>query len=683
MAKGFLSRRCFLGWGGFLVLLILSGSVSAQVAPDESSILRLFYQEQELVTTARRTVEDARTAPAIVESVSAEEIENMGARKLSDVLRTLESVYVSFQKNSLEYVWIRGVRNRYNDKVLLLVDGIPRRDLVYEHARIDEYLPLINVERIEVVRGPGSALYGTNAFAGVINIITKRPGTEPELEVRIGGGNADTRQASVQGGFRWGETGIYAYVDGYDTEGDGMDFDSHQLENELAWNPKKRLAGGLTVTHGDFTLRFERIHAHNTYFADWDVPTWRWEDEGWWFNDTYLSAEFDRRIDERWSVEAVAYYQDYDHKSFWRDWIYGRQSPTAGPGDVAYRIDVEKRGRRSGAEFQVNYRPHEDHELVGGLSYERETIAEMDDIWHDVRNGGSTRPFYFDPVSLTTCAAYLQETWRAASWATVTLGLRSDHHELFGWKVTPRIGAAFHPGDRLVVKVLYGEAFRAPSFREFFTVDETDAFPGGSTDLKPERIRTLEGAVNYTFSQYAGAHLVLYRELTYDSIYAREYDDPALPYQYDNHEGDQITGYEAGVDLAWPSRVTAYVNVAHTHTDLFNVPRNMAHAGLNVPWKDRLNWNLHAIWVADRRRDPDDNYYYDPAVPPHKRPDPKDVLIVNSTLRLLNVAEGLELRLSVDNLFDRDNYDPAFEPTKYYDFQQPGRTFLIQAMYRF
>lgn len=661
----------------FGMLLAISGAPALAGDGDEASVLRLFFEKEDLVTAASRVPEAARTAPATVDVFTREDIENTGARTLSDLLRTLESVYIAPQTSSRESLWIRGIRNRYNDKVLLLMDGVPWRDPVYENAPVDEYLPLTNVERVEVIRGPGSALYGTNAFAGVINIVTRTPPEKPFLDVQAAAGDYSTREAYARGGFTAGGAGLFAFLRYFDTDGDGLDLQRHQLKQVLRQNPKKNVSGGLTLTAGDFTLRYEQVDYDHLFYTDWDVPTWRWGDEWYKYRDTFVSGQYAHSFGERWGVRAVGYYQDYDLKTFWREFLWGQQGPNSTPDDVEYDIDVFKRGRRVGGDVQFNANLPGRHELVGGATYEKESLSLVEDRWLDVHTGVVTRPFYIDPVSTTTWALYAQDIWRAADWATLTLGVRGDHNSVFGWHVTPRVGVTFHPGQKLVLKLLYGEAFRAPSAREFYTVDLTGDFPPGNPDLEPERIQTWEAGLSYTFSPYVQSRLVLYQERTFDAIYS-ENNAP-----YDNHPGDTVRGVEAGVKLAWPNKVTAYANISYTDSDLYNVPKNTAHAGINVPFCDRYAWNLNAIYVSKRPRDPKDRYSYDPTVPPFHRPDVGDYLVLNTTFRIVKVWRGLELNASIYNLLDRDYFDPTFEPTKYYDLKAANRTYLVRLVYRF
>jgi len=643
----------------------------------EVDVLKLFFAEDELVTAARRIPEEARTAPAVVQVFTAEEIERTGARTLSELLATLSSVYVSTQTSSRESVWFRGVRNRYNDKVLLLVDGVPVRDPVYEHAPIDEYLPLTNVERVEVIRGPGSALYGTNAYAGVIQIITKSPPEKPGLRASAGLGDHETVVADVEGGGRWGTSGLYAWAHYLETDGVGLDRDIRNMPQLLAWNPKYQVSGGLTFTRGGLTLKAGAVHYFHTFYADHDAPAWRWKDEGYWYDDLSLSARYDRRLSEKASLRVQVYAQDYDWRNFWRQFYPGRDVPDATGADVQYEIDVTKRSRRLGGELQFNWKPADRHEAVFGATFERESIRDVRDRYTELATGAVTVPYYIDPVSLPAFALYGQDTWRVAPWATLTAGLRADHHDRFGWHFSPRFGAAIHPGARFVAKLLYGEAYRAPSSREFFTVDLSGSFPQGNPALKPEQIRTLEAALSFTFSSYVEGSLVAFQETTRDTIYS-ENNRP-----YANYPGTTIRGAEAGVRFAWPNQVTARLSTSYTDSELYNVPRSLASGELNVPWAKTWNWNLTAVYVGSRPRDSADRYKYDPGVAPYRRGPVPSYLTLNSTLLTRSLWGRVDLSLSVYNLLNRRGEEPTFEPTKYRDLVRPGRSFLVRAGIRF
>lgn len=676
----------WLRLAGAAVLFSASGPIGGVVCaqapppstpPGEVSVLKLFFADEELLTTATRKPEPSRTAPAVAQVFTRDQLERMGVRTLSELLARVASVYVSTQTNSRESAWFRGVRNRYNDKILLLVDGIPLRDPVYEHAPTDDYLPLENIERVEVLRGPGSALYGTNAYAGVVQLFTRKAPPTPGGSAFVGGGDESTWEAGVQGGGRWGGNGLFAWGSAFDTNGDGLTRNIRYEKQALGQNPKRRLAGGIVFTRGGLTLDAKMLHYYHTFFADRDVPTWRWKDEGYWYDDLFLSGQYEKRFSEHLSFQGIAYAQDYDWNNFWRQFAPGRERADATPDDVVYEISVAKRSRRYGADIQFNWQPTTRHDLVFGLTWERESIQKVEDRYHTVTTGVEFIPYFIPPHALTTAAAYAQETWRPREWATLTAGLRADHHGEFGWHLSPRLAATLHPGPKAVFRLLYGEAFRAPSARELYTVDLLNSFPPGNPYLKPEQIRTFEATFSYTFSEYASLQMVGFYEETRDAIFS-ENNRP-----YANYPGMHTRGGEAALELAWPNRVTARLSGSYTGSEAYNVPEVMAQGEVNVPFAARWNWNLSARFVGERPRDPADLFRYDLSRPPYHRADIPSYWSLDSTLLAKGLAGRYDFSLTLRNLLDQEGSEPTFEPTKYHDLERPGRAVLFRVGVRF
>ncbi len=162
--------------------------------PDEALSFR---QERQVVTVAARYAQTIEEAPSIVRVITADDILQQGFRTLSDVLRTIPGVYVASSKESRQLGWFRGSISSDNNKILLLVNGIPWYDGVYTHAWLDEYIPLFHVEQIEIIKGPGSAIYGTNAFAGVINVVTSERSTAQGSRFHLSAGARARREVGV------------------------------------------------------------------------------------------------------------------------------------------------------------------------------------------------------------------------------------------------------------------------------------------------------------------------------------------------------------------------------------------------------------------------------------------------------------------------------------------------------
>lgn len=672
-------KRLSAGSLFFFLLAILAppALISAEEPPGDEAYLALFYPQAQLTSSATRRLENVRTAPATIRVFTAEEISDLGAKTLGELLNTISSAVVTTQTSSLESVWLRGVRNRYNDKLLMLVDGVPTADPIYNHAATGDYFPLENVERVEVILGPASALYGSSAFSGTINIVTRKAPEKPMLNIRVYGGDYDTQGAFVEGGFRKGSFGLYSWLSYYDTDGDGLDKETHNLPQTLKWNPKERIAGGVTLTYRDWNLRLTRNHYYHTFYTDWDIPTWRWKDEGYWYNNT--SASLDRRfkLSEKATLQFRAFYEDYDARNFWREFVSGKQKAGSTPGMALYEIDVYKDGWRNGGELQLNYAHSSRFVTVAGITLDQLGTGRVEDIWHNIQTGSESRPFYIEPHSLTNLSGYAEENFRVGDKMSLLGGVRFDHLDLYGWKTTPRVSVVLTPEKKTVFKVMYGEAFRSPSMREYFTVDLTGEFPSGNTSLKPERIRTLEASVAYWLRDTHELSIALFSEWTYDSIYA----EGASPYE--NHEGEKIRGLEANMHFTLSDRGDLRFSYSRNWTSLYNVPPYLLRSQLTLLFNEKVRWGVDCGYVAKRPRDPEDMFYYDPTRPPYRRGPAGGYFLLNTTIRIYPVMKHLELSASVYNLLDKDYYFPTYEPTKYNDLKAPNRTFLIRLGYRF
>ena len=159
-----------------LLALLASQALAAEpvdpfTEPDEAE---LFRAEERVVTVATRYAQTVAQAPNIVTVLTDREIRTRGYRTLSDLQRSMPGVYVTVAQESRSLAWFRGVTSPDNNKFLLVIDGVPLYDGVYTHAWIDSYVPLVDVKQVEVIKGPGSAVYGTNAFAGVVDVVTYR-----------------------------------------------------------------------------------------------------------------------------------------------------------------------------------------------------------------------------------------------------------------------------------------------------------------------------------------------------------------------------------------------------------------------------------------------------------------------------------------------------------------------------
>ena len=206
--------------GGASSLQAQTQTAAAAQPPDTVDLLDLSLEEllNITVTSTTKSSLEIRQAPGVVRVFTRTDIVRLGFTTLSDVLRQIPGIQVIEYRTGHQTIWVRGVQSRYNNKVLLLIDGVPMHDSFYGHFDIDESLRLDDAERIEIISGPGSVLYGTNAFAGVISITTRSPvpSGEPTLV------SAAAEQGSFQsprGSLNYSGHNLYARTSYLRTDG--------------------------------------------------------------------------------------------------------------------------------------------------------------------------------------------------------------------------------------------------------------------------------------------------------------------------------------------------------------------------------------------------------------------------------------------------------------------------------
>jgi len=165
----------------------------------------------EVISATKSKGFSLRRTPGIVRVFTRADIERYGFRTLKDVLFNVPGLQIQEYRAGHQSVFSRGIRSRYNNKILWLIDGIPLRDGYYGHNNIDEAFPLRMVERIEIINGPGGVLHGANAFTGVVSITTKKVGRS----LGFTAGSLD----QLGGSAEFGQSGVYAYADYLGTEG--------------------------------------------------------------------------------------------------------------------------------------------------------------------------------------------------------------------------------------------------------------------------------------------------------------------------------------------------------------------------------------------------------------------------------------------------------------------------------
>lgn len=482
-----------------------------------------------MVVTATRSSVSLADAPAAMTVITAEQIRARGATNLLEALRGTPGITLNGrQVGGRKTLSIRGAEDRHT---LVLIDGrrISSTDDTIGHSDYQYgWVGIEQIERIEVVRGPMSALYGSEAIGGVINIITRQAQREWSGGVTLRGdvGEGDTgnghRLAARASGPLAERLNVAVAVEEVRRESTPWEQDRRVSEME----GQDRQTGSLAISYRPFegqTLKLDLLRSDETRDRD--------QQYAYYTRPIYLDTyELERRQNSMaWNADWGDLQSQLRFTRSEVDVTNKRTQNLAPTRPQSIRDDVW--------DGSLNVHIGEDHALTVGGEHRDERLENAGLI------GGSD--------SATHQAVFIQdEIALATDWA-LTLGARLDDHEIFGRETSPRAWLVWRATPELTFKAGYGEAFRAPTLKQispnYVGAEGPHTFLGNA-DIKPETSRSFELGVDWHDER--GAYTAnVYRNEIDDLIYYRRLrTEPGIPprtiYQYDNIEQARIEGLE-------------------------------------------------------------------------------------------------------------------------------------------
>jgi len=633
-------------------------------APDESILLN----EIPPVFGASKYEQRLEEAPSSVTIITAEEIARYGYRTLGDVLRSVRGLYVTYDRN-YSYVGVRGFSRPtdYNSRVLVMIDGHRTNENIYHMAMIgtEGIVDVDLIDRVEVIRGPSSSLYGTSAFFGVINIITKHgrdyQGTELAGEV----GSLNSRKGRATWGDRTG-TGTEMLLSASSYASDGNKrlydpaFDAPATNNGIAENLDRDSAGNvyLKVAQGDFTttvayMRRAKDVPTASYDADYNDPNQRTLDR-----QGYVDVLYNTRLDASSSFTARLSMNSYRYDGTYANAYSYAPYPPPQPVPTSSVTRDYGYGQWWTAEAQVTSRLAENHRVVAGVDYQGN--IRQDQGSYQVEPHYS---FLVDERSTRRWALFAQDEWRITRGWILNTGVRHDQYSEWGGTTNPRVALIHLISPKTTTKLMYGSAFRAPSPYELYYTP--------SPDLKPEKIRTTELVLEHALRRNLRAVASLYH---YD---IENLIDQQPDYTFLNTGDARANGIELELDGRVVGVVDGRVSYAWQNAEdanggmrLSNSPQHLAKLNLGVPFlQDRLVAGLDLQYVGER-----DTLAGGIA---------KSYTVANLTLLARRLAPGLELSASVYNLADTRFDDPGGVEHVQDVIRQDGRGWRFRARYEF
>lgn len=643
---------------------------TAPVDLTQLSLQELMAVKIERVSTPSRFNQKASEAPSSVSVITSEEIKIYGHRTLADALRSVRGLYVPYDR-SYTYLGVRGFNrpSDYNSRVLILVDGHRMNDALFGSGFIGRefILDADLIDRVEVVRGPTSSLYGSSAFFGVVNVITKRAADLKNVEVsgELGSQESYKGRFSTAGVFT--NAGVQFVLSGslYDSQGDRdlyfSEFDdpssnngiAHDLDQERVWN----LFGSLSWK--DFTL--------SAAYASRDkhIPTASWSTL---FNDPryrtvdehgYVDLKWQRSLNDENDLLVRGYFDDYRYNADYPN------PPTVPPSATLSRDN--DLAQTVGGEIQWT-RQWKEHVLTFGS--ELRSHLRQDQSFYDV----DPPAVYLDNHhSSYDIGLYAQGQFMILTNLHLNAGVRYDYFDMFGSSVNPRAGLIYNPWKTSAFKLLYGTAFRAPNM--FETLYEVLPYNLGNPNLSPEKIQTYE----LVYEQGLPANLQFSLSGYYYHVddLINQVEVAPDSFMFLNTGEANAKGVEAELEWRPACGVRARASYALQRAEdaatgdaLVNSPQHLAKLNFLVPlWQDKIFTGVEVQYAS--------------RVKTLGGSSSDDFCIVNWTLYSQRLVKGVELSASLYNLFDTRYAFPGGSGHMQDRLWQDGRSFRVKLTYRF
>lgn len=613
------------------------------------------------VYSASKRAQRASDAPASVTVLTAEDFKTYGWRTLADALHSVRGFFLTYDR-AYTFAGIRGFQRPgdYNSRILMLIDGYRINDNLYDAGYYGTEFPIDVdlIERVEIVRGPSSSVYGGNAFFGVINIVTKSAADIKGAEVSASAGSFDFYRGRAALGKQF-SNGAQLLLAASQSENDGP---------TLRF-PDDPVTAGAPISGTDYDdhyrvfgkfisggLRLSVAHAERDKGVTGGLYATLIDPQNL-TRDTisFIDATYARNIGEVELTGRLAY-SEYTYHG---EYVYtpGLVQADIGKGDwwIAELKGVTSLGTR--------------HKLVAGIEYQANTRQDQSNFDID-----PFFPYLDDRRDSTRVGVFAQDDYALLDNLTLSAGIRYDGYSEGDGQVNPRLGAIYRQTPTTVWKLLYGTAFRPANAYESYYI-----YPGlqsANPDLKPEEIKTYELVLETAPRENLRLTAAAFHYRIDNLIeFGPDPGDPTLQ-QFQNLSKAKASGIELEIERSFSgsARLRASYSYARTEdgtgAELTNSPRHLAKLNASLPLLERVRIGWETRYVSGRKA---------------KLSDIGGYSVSNLTVGTHKPWRGWDVSASVYNIFDRIYSDPAdLDLTSGRELlEQDGRNWRLKATYRF
>lgn len=481
----------------FFSLIIYTG-LDAQV--DTTGISKLLTMDlddlmNQKIITASKYEQKRGEAASSIGVITSSRIKQYGYRTIAEVLNSIKGFFLSDDKNYI-YTGVRGFSRPtdYNNRIVVMLNGHIMNEVVYGSAFMGNELgiSLDDIDRIEIIKGPGASVYGSGSMLSTINLITKKGADINGIRVSAGAGSFGTADLSAGYGKKIGSADLFISAKGGTSRGENYYFpeldiasNNNGISKGNDWEHYAGMYGSLTKGNinisGGYSSRskgiptgaFETMLTGNVKSLD---------------NRFYTEASYSHDINTKSRLKIRLYYDDYYYTGSY-------------PSLTRDSFDSST-GKWAGGEFQYYLEAGDRNVITAGVEYKYIFRSDYHEWDSDTTYFNKNFPFSFYSV-------YAQDQFRIAKNLNLTAGMRWDSYTRFGNAFSPRLALVYRYNDNSSLKLLYGEAFRVPTLYEAYytSFDAHKVNP----KIKSEKIHALELVWLHKLSGNLSGNFSLYR----------------------------------------------------------------------------------------------------------------------------------------------------------------------------
>ncbi|MFT6122988.1 MAG: iron complex outermembrane receptor protein [Oleiphilaceae bacterium] len=675
--KPFIMHDCMKKLLWLTLFTFMQESIATEHNPESKALTALqeeiqWLQEETYVSTATKTIESIEKSGSTISIITDSDLKKMGARNLMDALKRIPGLGINQSNVGNTSVEVRGVKTDFGEKVLFLINGHPTNNNLVNGGASSSYdtFMIDNINRVEVIRGPGSALYGANAFIAVINVITKTAKEINGTAITVGAGSYKSKKLNVLYGNDSGKLNVAVNFNIFDTDGFKGDVESDAISasgQSDYWN--QRYDFSFQLGYENFTLNGKYLKRQAGAYVG--VINALSDDSEQEYIEYFLDFGYRKSFSSKLTLSSKLYVDHFEFDNLWE----ALPESSVNPNGLLLRSPIEH--DKFGTEIQLEYQLGSQHKLLAGLMAEHQSqynvalftnngAGPLQDI-SSVANWNISK-------NRDILAAFVQDIWDINKDLRLIAGARYDRYSDFGGSFNPRTSLMWQFSNQYNFIAAYGSAFRAPTFGDLYNTNNSAIV--GNPDINPEEIDTFEFGVNGDITRRMKAGITIFQNNIKEVIASETGQNATKVYRNSGELKIQ------GAEIEFFSRLRNGSNFAINYTYQYpvdqvtkrrvaEVPIHKANASFNFRHTRNVNIYAGLMYRGSLNRADGDI-----------RSNVDNFFTLDLALTVKNYIKDLEIKASIYNFFDKRYFDASPSGVMNSDYPKPGRNLIVELSYK-